>query len=296
VFLPDVAALDRRECLVGNLGALIGANLKQRIAAVTMAGDFLSAFRLPGKRALITGAGGGIGRALVRAFRAAGASVIGADLEANTMEGLELEERLAFDLTDARAVEKAANALEGAGRGPDILISNAGFTRGETLAQIDRTVWEKEIAINLTGAFNIASPVIAAMARRGGGSIVFIASVNAISHYGNPAYSAAKAGLVAYAKAVAVERGASGVRANVVCPGSVRTPAWDHRLEKSPDLLRRVTPHYPLGRMVTPEEVAYAALFLASDAASGITGAVLPVDAGLTAGNLRFVNDVIGAK
>ena len=263
---------------------------------MTMADDKPRAFRLEGKRALITGAGGGIGRALVRAFRAAGASVNGADLEVGAMDGLELAERLAFDLTDADAVEKAIAGLESAGIGPDILVSNAGFTRGETLDRVDREVWEKEIAINLTGAFNIASPVIESMARRGGGAIVFIASVNAISHYGNPAYSAAKAGLVAYAKAVAVERGANGVRANVVCPGSVRTPAWDHRLEKSPELLSRVTPHYPLGRMVTPEEVAYAALFLASDAASGITGAVLPVDAGLTAGNLRFVNDVIGAK
>ena len=132
------------------------------------------------------------------------------------------------------------------------------------------------------------------MQRRGGGSIVFIATVNALAHYGNPAYAAAKAGLVAYAKAIAVERGAAGIRANVVCPGSVRTPAWDHRLRRTPDLLDSVLPHYPLGRLVTPEEVASAALFLASDAASGITGAVLAVDAGLTAGNLRFVNDVLG--
>jgi len=259
------------------------------------ADDFFATFRLGGKRALITGAGGGIGRALVRVFNSAGASVIGADLEASAMDGLELFGRLAFDLTDADAVESAVTSLESAG-GADILISNAGFTRGETLTQIDREVWEKELSLNLTGAFHLARPVIEGMALRGGGSVVFIASVNALSHYGNPAYSAAKAGLVAYAKAIALERGANGVRANVVCPGSVRTPAWDHRLEKSPDLLRRVLPHYPLGRMVTPEEVAYAALFLASDAASGITGAVLPVDAGLTAGNLRFVNDVIGGK
>lgn len=263
---------------------------------MTSADDFLAAFRLEGRCALITGAGGGIGRALVRVFRSAGASVIGADLAQGAMDDLELTERLAFDLTDAEAVGNAVDALESAGRGPDILVSNAGFTRGETLAQVDRAVWEKEIAINLTGAFNIASPVVEAMTKRGGGSVVFIASVNALSHYGNPAYSAAKAGLVAYAKAIAVERGANGVRANVVCPGSVQTPAWDHRLEKSPDLLRRVLPHYPLGRMVSPEEVAYAALFLASDAASGITGAVLPVDAGLTAGNLRFVNDVFGGN
>lgn len=263
---------------------------------MTKADHLFPAFRLEGKRAMITGAGGGIGRALVRAFLSAGATVIGADLEECAMDGLELAERLAFDLTDADAAENAVADLERAGGGPDILVSNAGFTGGETLAQVDRAVWEREIAINLTGAFNIASPTVEAMGRRRGGAVVFIASVNALSHYGNPAYSAAKAGLVAYAKAIAVERGANGVRANVVCPGSVRTPAWDHRLEKSPDLLLRVTPHYPLGRMVTPEEVAHAALFLASDAASGITGAVLPVDGGLTAGNLRFVNDVIGGN
>jgi NAD(P)-dependent dehydrogenase (short-subunit alcohol dehydrogenase family) len=131
------------------------------------------------------------------------------------------------------------------------------------------------------------------MAARGSGSVVFISSVNALAHFGNPAYSAAKAGLIAYCRAIAVERGAVGVRANVVAPGSVRTSAWDHRLAADPTLLDKVVPHYPLGRMVRPDEVANAALFLCSDAASGITGAVLPVDAGLTAGNLRFVNEAL---
>jgi NAD(P)-dependent dehydrogenase (short-subunit alcohol dehydrogenase family) len=131
------------------------------------------------------------------------------------------------------------------------------------------------------------------MAKRGSGCLVLISSVNGLSHFGNPAYAAAKAGLIAYAKAIAVERGAQGVRANVVCPGSVRTPAWDHRLAARPDLLDAVVAHYPLGRIVTPDEVTNAVLFLAAPAASGITGAVLTVDAGLTAGNVRFINDVL---
>jgi NAD(P)-dependent dehydrogenase (short-subunit alcohol dehydrogenase family) len=250
-------------------------------------------FRLDGRSVLITGAGGGIGRALVSAFQLAGARVAGADRDLALMDGLELTSRLVFDVTDAAAARGAIARLEAADGPPDVLISNAGFTRGETLDQVDGDVWVNELAINLTGAFHVVSSIAASMARRGRGSIVFIASVNALSHYGNPAYSAAKAGLVAYAKALAVERGEFGVRANVVCPGSVRTPAWDHRLAKQPDLLRRVRPHYPLGRLVSPEEVARAALFLASDASSGITGAILPVDAGLTAGNLRFVRDVL---
>ena len=233
--------------------------------------DLLSGFRLTGKRALITGAGGGIGRALVALFQAAGASVMGADIKASAMDGLELDDRLVFDLTDPDAIEAAVAPLEGAGKAPDILVSNAGFTRSESLDKVDRAVWDKELAINLSGAFHVAKPVVAAMARRGGGSVVFISTVNALAHFGNPAYSAAKAGLLALARAIAVERGAEGVRANVICPGSVRTPAWDHRFERSPDLLRQIAPLYPIGRMIAPEEVARAALFLASDAASGIT-------------------------
>jgi NAD(P)-dependent dehydrogenase (short-subunit alcohol dehydrogenase family) len=250
-------------------------------------------FGLDGCPVLLTGAGGGIGAAIVEAFAAAGARVIGADRAGVSLDGLALYRRLAFDLTDGAATTAAMADLIASDAMPSVLISNAGHTRAETLDQVDAEAWALELAINLTGAFAIAAPVVEAMAARGGGSVVFVASVNGLAHYGNPAYSAAKAGLIAYARALAVERGARGVRVNVVCPGSVRTPAWDHRFAKTPDLMARVLPHYPLGRMVTAREVAQAILFLASPLASGITGAVLTVDAGLTAGNQRFVRDVI---
>jgi NAD(P)-dependent dehydrogenase (short-subunit alcohol dehydrogenase family) len=257
-------------------------------------GEHLSdLLRLEGARVLITGAGGGIGRALVEAFREAGASVTGADREEALMAGLDLAGRLVFDLantTGARGEIDRLIAREGA---PDILVNNAGWTRGETVEAVDGAAWDAEVAINLNGPFHVTAPLVGAMAARGSGAIVFVSSVNGLAYYGNPAYSAAKAGLIAYARALAVELGGRGVRANVVCPGSVRTHAWDHRIEKDPAILEDVIPHYPLGRMVVPEEVARAVLFLASPAASGITGAVLPVDAGLTAGNLRFVRDVI---
>ncbi|MBS3849887.1 SDR family oxidoreductase [Devosia sp. BSSL-BM10] len=255
-----------------------------------------SPFRLDGKTVLISGAGGGIGQSLVAAFRAAGASVVGADRDAAMLQDRELSARLLFDQADAKATRAAVMDYLATHGAPDAVISNAGFTRAEHLDQLDDDVWAAELAINLNGAYAMTDPIVSAMAARGSGSLVFISSVNALGHYGNPAYSAAKAGLIAYARAIAVERGGQGVRANVICPGSVRTPAWDHRLEADPTLLDNVLPHYPLGRMVLPVEVANAAVFYSSVAASGITGTVLPVDAGLTAGNLRFVDEVLRGK
>jgi len=250
-------------------------------------------FGIDGKHAIITGAGGGIGRALVRTFLAAGARVTACDRDPALLDDLAGVEKLAYELTDADATKRAiALAVERSGR-PEILVGNAGFTRAETLADVDATVWESEIAINLTGTYNVASPVLSHMVETKAGAIVLISSVNGLIHFGNPAYSAAKAGMLAYARAIAVEHGRDGIRANCICPGSVRTPAWDHRLAADPTLLDRVLPHYPLGRLVTPEDVANAALFLASPLAAGITGTTLPVDAGLTAGNLRFVRDVL---
>jgi NAD(P)-dependent dehydrogenase (short-subunit alcohol dehydrogenase family) len=250
-------------------------------------------FRLDGKTVLITGAGGGIGRSLVARFAAAGARVIGADRDAASMNGLDLAHQLTFDLGDTKATALAAKEFLGRVGAPDAVISNAGYTRAETLDDVDLATWESEIAINLNGAYAFTGPIVEAMAVRGSGSLVFISSVNGLAHFGNPAYAAAKAGLIAYAKAIAVERGASGVRANVIAPGSVRTPAWDHRLATDPELLAKVLKHYPLGRLVSPDDVANAAVFLASPASAGITGSVIPVDAGLIAGNLRFLDEVL---
>ncbi len=252
-----------------------------------------SPFRLDGKTVLVTGAGGGIGRALVAAFCEAGASVIGADVEPALLADLELAGRILFDQADPAATRAAVVEHLEAHGAPDAVVANAGFTRAEHFGHLDDTVWAAELAINLNGAYALTDPIVQAMAKRGGGAVVFISSVNALAHYGNPAYSAAKAGLVAYSKALAVERGRDGIRSNVVAPGSVRTPAWDHRLQADPGLIGKVLPHYPLGRLVSPVDVANAAVFLCSDAAAGITGTVLPVDAGLTAGNLRFVDEVL---
>ncbi len=249
---------------------------------------------LDNRHVLITGAGGGIGRALASIFAEAGATVSGFDVNSEMLEATPLAHRGVFDMRDEAAALSAVDDLIAAEGVPDILINNAGYTRTETLPAVDKAAWDIDIGVNLTGVFNITKPVVDAMIGRGSGSVVFISSVNALAHYGNPAYSAAKAGVIAYCRAIAVEYGVKGIRANVICPGSVRTRAWDHRVARDPDVVKKVTDLYPLGRMLEPEDVAGAALFLASPLASGITGAVLPVDAGLTAGNMHFVRDVLG--
>jgi hypothetical protein len=124
------------------------------------------------------------------------------------------------------------------------------------------------------------------MKQNGGGSIVNIGSVNGLGALGDPAYSAAKAGMISLTRSLALEYGRFGVRANIVLPGTVRTPLWERRAKKDPKVLARLARWYPLGRIVEPEDVARAVGFLASDAASAITGVALPVDCGLSAGNI----------
>lgn len=249
---------------------------------------------LEGKRAVVTGAGGGIGRALVAAFAQAGTRVIGCDRDAAAMDDLALAARCVFDLEDGDTLADVAAELCARHGAPDILVNNAGFTRGETLATTSDAQIAEEIAINLTGAMRFTQALLPAMAARGGGAIVFVSSVNALAHFGNPAYAAAKAGLHAYCRAIAVEAARHGIRANAVCPGSVRTPAWDHRIAQDPGIVAKTTPFYPLGRLIEPAEVANAVLFLASPLASAITGVALVVDGGLTAGNAGFIDAVLG--
>lgn len=249
-----------------------------------------------GKRVVITGAAGGVGSALIALFSERGAAVTGCDRTEDLLAALPAAARRSFDLADGAATDTAARALIETDGAPDILVNNAGWTRAETLADLTGEATAREIDLNLAGVMRFSGPIANAMAARGSGSIVFVSSVNALLHFGNPAYAAAKAGINAYARALAVEYGRNGVRANVVCPGSIRTPAWEHRLAKAPDIMAKLKSLYPLGRIVDTSEVAEAVAFLASERASGITGAVLPVDAGLTAGCLPFIDSVLGGQ
>ncbi|MGH7118537.1 MAG: SDR family oxidoreductase [Acetobacteraceae bacterium] len=237
-----------------------------------------------GRTVLITGAAGGIGQALVAHFLAHGARVIAHDRTSRDLEKLsgivpltaDLRDRAAFDAGLAAAVTEA---------GPvEILINNAGRAVGKTLALTTPESFDEDIDVNLKGTFGVTMAVVPAMKARRKGVIVNIGTVNALNSFGHPAYSAAKAGMISMTRSMAVELGRWGIRVNVVCPGTVRTPAWQDRVRVQPDVLEQVTRWYPLHRIVEPEELARVVAFLASDDAAIITGAVLVADCGLTAG------------
>jgi NAD(P)-dependent dehydrogenase (short-subunit alcohol dehydrogenase family) len=130
------------------------------------------------------------------------------------------------------------------------------------------------------------------MQAKGGGSIVAIGSVNGLMGFGDPAYSAAKAGMISLTKSLAMELGRYNIRANIVLPGTVRTPLWDRKAGAEPTTLETLRKWYPLGRIVEPLDVARAVAFLASDAAAAITGTSLVVDCGLTAGNIVMTREL----
>ena len=252
-----------------------------------------------GKVVAVTGAAGGIGQALCRVFADEGAAIAALDRSAR-VEALAAELAAAgveaasavVDIGDAAAVA-AGFAAVGAKLGPvDILVNNAGFSDHLTLEGTSPEGWRDDVNGNLNGAFNCAHAVLPGMRAKGAGAIVNIGSVNGISALGDPAYSAAKAGMISMTRSLALEYGRYGIRANIVLPGTVRTPLWEQRAAKDPGVLARLARWYPLGRIVEPVEVARAALFLASDAAAAITGAALPVDCGLSAGNLVMAREL----
>jgi len=242
-----------------------------------------------GRNVVVTGAGGGVGSALVQVLHDLNARVIGCDVEGADLSSSAIAERLHFDLGDDVAVADACKTICRNGP-PCAFVSNAGWTRAETLSDITPDNLTREIDLNFRGAALMTQALIPEMRNRPGGSaFVFVSSVNALAHFGNPAYSVAKAGLHAWMRAIATEEGRNGIRANVVVPGSIMTNAWTHRIEEKPEIMTKVKRLYPLGRLVEPVEVARAIAFLASPWASGITGATLSVDAGLTGGNLPFL-------
>lgn len=249
-----------------------------------------------GKTVIITGAAGGIGSALCRLFAEAGAR-LGLLDKSPALRDIDLGSAVVahaeiVDLTDAELTSTALTRLREQIGPAQVLINNAGYSSAPSLAKTTPESWATDLAINLSGTYHVTRCVLPDMIAGGGGSIVTIGSVNGLQSLGDPAYSAAKAGLLSYTRSLALEYGTHNVRANVICPGTVKTPIWQQRIDRDPQIFERLSRWYPLGRVADPDDVAKAALFLASEDARCITGAALPVDCGLTAGNLVMTREL----
>jgi NAD(P)-dependent dehydrogenase (short-subunit alcohol dehydrogenase family) len=250
---------------------------------------------------VITGGGSGIGRVMAERFAAEGARVVIADLfEERAVEAASAIEAggghalaLRADVTAAADVDRMVNAAE-EGFGPvDVLVNNAYSCDGDNLALMEDEVWERDLRGVVTSAFLCSKRVLRSMIDRQAGVIVNIASVNGLAYVGNEAYSAGKAAMINLTQSIAVRYGHYGVRCVAIAPGSIATTAWQERVDREPDIFERLVKWYPLRRVGTPDDVANAALFLASDEASWITGTVLRVDGGLLAGNEIFTNELL---
>jgi meso-butanediol dehydrogenase / (S,S)-butanediol dehydrogenase / diacetyl reductase len=252
--------------------------------------------RLKEQIVIVTGGGSGIGQAIARLFAQEGAAVVVADLAVEraqaTVQAIEATGgrglAVAVDVAQQAEVEAmAAQALAHYGR-IDVLVNNAAISQGDDILTIDEDTWDLNLNIVLKGVYLCSRAVLPTMIKQRRGALVNIASVNGLTGLGEEGYSAAKAGVINLTKNMALKYGQYNVRTNVICPGTIRTPIWQARVEEDPLIFDRLAQWYPLGRVGNPEDVAKAALFLASDDANWITGAILTVDGGLMAGSYRM--------
>lgn len=252
--------------------------------------------RLANEVALITGGGSGIGRATALRFAAEGASIVVFDRHADSADAVTAEitdaggQAIAItgDVTDLSALEEAVLAATNAVGPVSLLVANAAISEGDDILAIDEETWDRTVDIVLKGVFLSTKAVLPAMIDAGRGAIVIVSSVNGQTGIGEEPYSAAKAGVINLTKNLATRYGRHGIRANCIAPGSVETPIWQPRVEKEPGIFDRIARWYPMGRVGQPEDIANAALFLASDEAAWVSGTVLNVDGGLMAGMLHF--------
>ena len=242
---------------------------------------------LSGKRALVTGAAQGIGRASALALAAEGALVLATDTNRSKLAELPVVGgklgTAALDVTDAEAIESLAKTDGGF----DILVNVAGFVHHGTILECEEIDWDFSFDLNVKSMYRMIRAFLPAMLEAGSGSIINIASV-ASSIRGLPsrcAYGSSKAAVIGLTKAVAADTVTTGVRCNAICPGTVQSPSLDQRIAAfdDPEAAREAfIARQPMGRLGTAEEVAAAVVYLASDAAAFTTGTTLLVDGGVS--------------
>jgi NAD(P)-dependent dehydrogenase (short-subunit alcohol dehydrogenase family) len=271
----------------------IRATLRRRAEETPMA-------RLAGKVAFITGAASGIGAACALRFAQEGASLAGFDLNkpdgeagADWLAGAKLAPQNFFETGDvrdeARVREVVAQAKERLGR-IDVLVNAAGVAGGGMIHMLDAAEWDRVVDVNLKGTFLASKHVLQVMLAQQSGAIVNVSSVEGIEGFlGGSSYNASKGGVVLLTKNMAIDYARAGIRVNVICPGFIDTPLFRRVVLAGPaaPLAPQIKEAHQLGRWGKPVEIANAALFLASDEASFVTGVTLPVDGGYTAGH-RF--------
>ncbi len=241
-------------------------------------------FNLSGKRALVTGASGGIGEAMARAFHAQGAAVVLSGTRRETLDALagELGPRafaVAADLREPAEAGRLAADAEAAMGGVDILVNNAGITRDGLVMRMKDEDWQVVLDVNLTAGFRLARACLRGMIKRRWGRIVGISSVVGVT--GNPGqanYAAAKAGMIGMTKSLAAEVAARGITVNCIAPGFITT-AMTEKLADEPK--QRLLAGIPAGTFGTPQDVAACAVFLASEEGAYLTGQTLHVNGGM---------------
>ncbi len=258
-----------------------------------------------GKLVLITGAAQGIGRAVTDYFAQRGAEIIAVDIDQNALKKLAADlqtqaiqcHTLHCDVTQAQEVKTQFQQIQHKlGKTVDILINVAGGGQCELLQDSTAEYFRQELELNLLSAYHCVEALRAGFIKQHHGVIINMGTVNGMATFGHPCYSAAKAGLESYTKALAVEFGKYGIRANMVCPGSVKTRLWNERAARNPKIFEDIKKWYPLNDIAQPEDIAEAVGFLASDAARMITGVSLPVDGGLMAGSPALIESFTNRK
>jgi 2-keto-3-deoxy-L-fuconate dehydrogenase len=245
--------------------------------------------RLAGKCAVVTGGAGALGAAILRAFAAEGAATAALDRDREALDQADLPEatkRVACDVADAASVDDAV-ATTRAALGPiDVLVNNAGISITGGVEVMSEEDWDRTFAVNVKSVFLLSRRVLPDMRAKGQGSIVNVASESAFIGFAmHPAYCASKAAMVHLSRSMANAHAAEGIRVNALCPGTIDTPLYRRFLAQQTDpeaVHAQVVAMHPLG-LGTPEDIAMAAVYLASDESRYTTGSAMLVDGGATA-------------